>query len=93
MQIFEDYIEADSLLLLDEPEVSLSPENQLKLAATINQAARLLDTQFIISTHSPLLLGSLDATIYDLDRPGLQTANWRELETVKTYATFFKDHY
>ncbi|MBC6316309.1 AAA family ATPase [Listeria grandensis] len=91
MQIFEDYIVPDGFYLLDEPESSLSPENQMKLAEIINQAARFLDCQFVIATHSPFLLGALSGTIYNLDRDGLQTCAWTELENVRLLERFFHE--
>lgn len=90
MQIFEDYLVPDGLYLLDEPEASLSPEKQLKLAEIINQSARFLGTQFVIATHSPLILGSLEGTIYNFSQTPLTTSNWAELANVKVYADFFK---
>ena len=53
MQYFEKYLQPDALYLLDEPEVSLSPANQVLLAEEINKMTRLLGCQFIIATHSP----------------------------------------
>ena len=53
--------------LLDEPENSLSAENQLKLKQFIEDSARFYNCQFIISTHSPFILSLTDALIYDLD--------------------------
>ncbi|AQY49788.1 AAA ATPase [Listeria weihenstephanensis FSL R9-0317] len=91
MQIFEDYILPDGFYLLDEPESSLSPENQWKLAEIINQAARFLDCQFVIATHSPFLLGALAGTVYNLDREGLQTCDWTELENVRLLERFFHE--
>lgn len=61
--MLDDYIEPDALYLLDEPEVPLSPENQTKLAEKLNNAARFLGCQFIISTHSPFVLGTLNAKV------------------------------
>ncbi|MBC1802822.1 AAA family ATPase [Listeria booriae] len=92
MQIYEDYILPDGLYLLDEPESSLSPENQLKLAEMINQAARLLGCQFVIATHSPFLLGSLAGTVYNLDLDGLRTCKWTELDNIKLFEQFFSAH-
>ena len=89
IQIFEDYLEPDGLYILDEPEASLSAENQVKLAALLNEASRLLACQFIIATHSPFLLGSLEATIYNLDLEGIQKSHWTQLDTVKFYEQFF----
>lgn len=92
LQVFDDYLTPNGLYLLDEPEASLSPENQLKLIQKITDAARFFNCQFVISTHSPFLLGSLEATIYHLDLPGLQTRRWNELESMRTFQQFFTHH-
>lgn len=49
------------MYLLDEPEVSLSPANQMALAEEINKISRLLECQFIIATHLPFMMGTLNA--------------------------------
>lgn len=92
MQLLDDYIEPDALYLLDEPEVSLSPENQTKLAETLNRSARFLGCQFVISTHSPFMLGTLNAKIYNLDSKELEVSKWTELENVKYFYQFFEKH-
>ena len=91
MQIIEDTLEPDKLYLLDEPEVSLSPQNQVKIAEQINQMARYLDIQFIIATHSPFMLGILNAKIFNLDTKNYKIQKWTELENVKYFYNFFKD--
>jgi len=91
MQILEDNIEADSLYLLDEPEVSLSPQNQVKLAEKINEMSRYLGVQFIIATHSPFMLGILNAKIYNLDTNDYKVQKWNELENVRYFYDFFKN--
>lgn len=78
--------------LLDEPEVSLSPANQTLLAEKLNQMARFLGCQFIIATHSPFMLGTLNARIYNLDSLELEEANWTELENVRYFYNFFEKH-
>ena len=80
----------DTLYLLDEPEVSLSPQNQVKLAEQINQMARYLGVQFVIATHSPFMLGILEAKIYNLDTKTYQIQKWTELEHVKYFYQFFE---
>ena len=90
MQILEDNIDTDSLYLLDEPEVSLSPQNQVKLAEEINKMARYLGIQFIIATHSPFMLGILNAKIYNLDTKNYKVQKWTELENVRFFYDFFK---
>lgn len=91
MQILEDNIEPDKLYLLDEPEVSLSPQNQVKLAEEINKMARYLGIQFIIATHSPFMLGILNAKIYNLDTEDYKVQKWSELENVRYFYDFFKN--
>lgn len=90
MQILEDNIQPDSLYLLDEPEVSLSPQNQVKLAEELNKMSRYLGVQFIIATHSPFMLGILNAKIYDIDTKDYRVKKWNELENVKYFYEFFK---
>lgn len=92
LQMLEDYIEPDALYLLDEPEVSLSPENQVALAEKLNKMARFLGCQFIIATHSPYMLGTLNAKIYNLDSEALEEMKWTELANVRYIYEFFKKH-
>ena len=92
LQYFEEYLQPNALYLLDEPEVSLSPENQVALAEEINKMARLLQCQFIIATHSPFMLGTLNAKIYNIDKEEYDIANWSELENVRYFYDFFKKH-
>ena len=90
MQILEDNILPNALYLLDEPEVSLSPQNQVKLAEEINKMSRYLGVQFIIATHSPFMLGILNAKIYNLDTKDYRVQKWSELENVRYFYEFFK---
>ncbi len=92
LQYFEKYLHPNALYLLDEPEVSLSPANQVALAEEINKMARLLECQFIIATHSPFMLGTLNAKIYNLDKDDYDIAKWSELENVRYFYEFFKRH-
>lgn len=92
LQMLEDYMEPDALYLLDEPEVSLSPENQVALAEKLNEMARYLGCQFIIATHSPYMLGTLNAKIYNLDSEELEEMKWTELANVRYIYEFFKKH-
>lgn len=92
LQMLDDFIESDALYLLDEPEVSLSPANQTLLAEKINEMSRLLGCQFIISTHSPFMLGTLNAKIYNLDSRELKVTKWTELDNVRYFHDFFEKH-
>ena len=86
---FEDMFEPDGLYFLDEPENCLSPIFQLELMKIIMKAKRFLNCQFIIATHSPLILSLPDALVYDLDSKPVESKEWFELENVKAYFNFF----
>lgn len=81
----------NSLLLLDEPENSLSPAFQKELKKIIEDHARFFGCQFVIATHSPLLLSMDNATVFDLDNE-CEMANWYELENIKIYASLFLEN-
>lgn len=85
-------IDENGLYILDEPENSLSPRRQLELVRFIEDSARYLGCQFIISTHSPFLLAMSGAKIYDLDENPVDVKKWTELENVRAYYEFFKRH-
>ena len=89
---WEREIKEDSIYILDEPENSLSAENQLKLKKFIEDSARFYNCQFIISTHSPFLLKIIGAKIYDLDEVPVKTKKWNELPNVLAYYNFFKEY-
>lgn len=92
LMFWEKEIEDDSIYILDEPENSLSAENQIKLMKFIEDSVRFYNCQFIISTHSPFFLSMKDAVIYDLDTIPVITRKWTELENVKIYKKFFDEH-
>lgn len=92
MRYFTEHIDENSIYLLDEPENSLSIKFQIDLAKYISDSARYFGCQFIISTHSPILLSIEQAKIYDLDSYPVTTKKWTELENVRAYYNFFKQH-
>ena len=65
-------------------------ENILK--EEINKMVRLLGCQFIIATHSPFMLGTLNAKIYNLDAREYEVTPWYKLENVRYFYDFFKKH-
>lgn len=89
---FKQKIEADALYLLDEPENSLSAAKQIELAAYLEESARYMGCQLIISTHSPFLLAMKHAKIYDLDARPVDIKQWTQLENVRAYHEFFLRH-
>jgi len=92
LDFWQKQIQENSLYIIDEPENSLSAENQLKLKTFIEESARFYNCQFIIATHSPFLLALEKAKVYDLDNSPVRERNWTELDNVKTYYNFFMEH-
>ncbi len=91
-QYFTNQIGEDALYLLDEPENSLSPARQMELAQFIEDSARFMGCQFVISTHSPFVLSLRGAKIYDLDSDPVDVRRWTELGNVRAYYEFFRKH-
>lgn len=89
---FTEKIRENALYLLDEPENSLSAALQFRLAQFLEDSARFYGCQFIISTHSPFLLSMKGARIYDLDAKPVKVTRWTEVENVRLYYAFFKEH-
>lgn len=92
MRYFLDRIDDDALYLLDEPENSLSIERQIELAEYIAATARATRSQFVIATHSPVLLSMQGAKIYNLDDYPVSVSPWTDLPNVRRYFDFFMDH-
>ncbi|MGH7618078.1 MAG: AAA family ATPase [Gemmatimonadaceae bacterium] len=81
LTLFRSRFVPDGLYLLDEPEAPLSPQSQL---AFMSLMADMLKerAQFLIATHSPILLGFPGATIYSCDRVPMQRVEYEELDHV-----------
>lgn len=92
LEFWEQEIKENAIYFLDEPENSLSAENQVKLAQFIEESARFYNCQFIISTHSPFILSMKEALVYDLDEVPVKIKKWSELKNIKIYYEFFKNN-
>ena len=92
LMYFQSKIEMDTLCLLDEPENSLSPENQLILADFLMDSVRYCGNQLVISTHSPFLLAFPGAKIINLDDQSQIVDSWTQLKNPRIYYDFFKKH-
>lgn len=78
----------DGLFFLDEPESALSPSRQLTLLALVDDHVRRRGSQFVIATHSPILMAYPRATILELSRDGLRTVRWDETEHYRVTRDF-----
>jgi predicted ATPase len=75
------------LYLLDEPEAALSPQRQLAALARINDLVKD-GSQFIIATHSPILMAYPDAWIYEFTESGIARVAYEETEHFKVTRAF-----
>ena len=80
----------DGLYVLDEPEAALSLRGVLALMRRMHDLVAL-GSQFIISTHSPILLGYPGAMIYVLSERGITKTPFRETEVVALTRSFLDD--
>jgi predicted ATPase len=70
----------DGLYILDEPEAALSPQRQLTLLAIIRELVEDTGSQFVIATHSPILMAYPEAAILQLGSHGIERVEYRETE-------------
>ena len=92
LSLFTESFEEGGVYLLDEPENCLSPIYQIELMKLILDSSVYLNCQFLICTHSPLILSLPNALIYDLDARPVKEKSWTELENARVYYEFFKKH-
>jgi predicted ATPase len=90
LALFQSRFKPNGLYLLDEPEAPLSPIRQLVLIATIKDMVSQ-GGQFIIATHSPILMAFPDATILNFDHDEIHPAYYNDLEQVKLVRDFLHD--
>ena len=90
IRFFSEHFSDNCLYLLDEPENSLSPKNQMILIQLIEDYSRFFGCQFVISTHSPFVMSLKGALIYDLDSIPVKVKNWWELENMQIYYELFR---
>lgn len=89
INFFSDRLRANSLYLLDEPETPLSLDNQLSLIKLIDDAIKL-GSQFVICTHSPILLAYPNAIIYDFS-DNYAIVDYADHYIVKDYQNFLSN--
>ena len=83
----QNYFRGDGLYLLDEPEAALSPQRQLTLLAEIDRCAEE-GAQFLIATHSPILLGLPGAEILSFDGGEIRPCQYEETGSYQVTSLF-----
>lgn len=76
LALFMNRFNGKAIYLLDEPEAALSPTRQLSLLKIIKDLEH--EAQFIIATHSPILLGYPNATIYSFDEGEIESIRYED---------------
>ena len=80
---------ANGLYVLDEPEAALSVSGALALLSIVLRAARA-GAQFVIATHSPILLALPEARVYELDAGGIAPCAYDDLDAVRLTRGFLE---
>jgi predicted ATPase len=87
LAFFQARLRQRGLYLLDEPEAALSPQSQLALLVMIREAV-LEGSQFVVATHSPILMACADAVAISFDRTPPAPVSFDDLESVRLYREF-----
>ncbi|HEX2191047.1 MAG TPA: AAA family ATPase, partial [Longimicrobiaceae bacterium] len=90
LDLFNRRIDGTGLYLLDEPEAPLSPQRQLALLALMSDAVAE-GGQFVVATHSPILLAFPGARIYSFDEAPVREVAYDDLEHVAITRDFLRD--
>lgn len=90
MSFFRSRYQVKGLYLLDEPETALSPQSQLQLLSLLQEMAAMGHAQFIIATHSPILLACPNARLYSFDNSTVRTTTYEETEHFRLYKEFLE---
>ena len=79
------------LYFLDEPESSLSPLSQIKFLKLLRHLEKGGHAQFVIATHSPILLAHPGAQIFSFDSSCIEEVSYKDTMHFKLYKQFFTD--
>jgi len=88
LKILQTRIANKGIYLLDEPEAALSPLKQLSLIVFILEVLKNNNSQFIIATHSPILMGIPGALLYEIQEDAIQRVEFTDTEHYRITKTF-----
>ena len=86
IQLIQNRFTGNGLYILDEPEAALSPQRQMSLLCLINDLVKQ-GSQFIIATHSPILISYRDGEILDLN-DNFKRIDYKDTEIYRTYKMY-----
>jgi len=87
--LFMNRFRGNGFYVLDEPEAALSPARQMAMLIRMDELISK-DSQFIIATHSPILIAYPDSLIYEFSNQGVFLRHYEQTELFQTYQDFFK---
>lgn len=90
LSIVQNRFFGNGLYILDEPEAALSPNRLLSLIVEINSLVKK-DSQFIIATHSPILMTFPNAQILEFSQSGIKSVNYQETDHFRLTKTFLEN--
>ena len=91
MSYFRSRYKIKGIYFLDEPETALSPRSQLDFLEILRENSQAGHAQFIIATHSPILLACEGAKIYSFDHVPVSAIEYEETEHYQIYKRFLAD--
>lgn len=91
MSALHTYAHSDGLYILDEPEAALSVSKQMECLTLLHESAQR-GSQFIVATHSPILLSCPGAKIYQLSKEGVSAVSYEETEAYTQMKYFINNH-
>ena len=89
MAYFKARYQIKGIHFLDEPEAALSPKTQLQLMDVLEDTSSRCNSQFIISTHSPILMSLKNAKVYSFDDTTIKAIEYRDTQHYQIYSQFF----
>lgn len=87
---FNNRFRGDGIYILDEPEAALSPLRQLSMVARIHDLVRD-NSQFIIATHSPIIMSYPSAKVFELAEDGIRETKVEDTNHYRLMKQFFED--
>lgn len=88
IKILQTRIGDKGIFILDEPEAALSPLKQLSLISLILEITKTNNAQFIIATHSPILMGIPNALLYEIQEDSMKAVEFKETDHYRITKTF-----
>ena len=89
LEVFRNRVHGQGVFLFDEPEAALSPSRQIEFLKVLKTAESSGDAQFVIATHSPLLMAYPGATLLHLTDFGLVERSFKLTEHFRVLREFY----